>query len=57
MWSKERDGEPLSTRSQYVRVVPIRDWFKWLARQNHILYNPAKMERTAQSGLLDESQS
>lgn len=41
LYRKERDGEPLSTRSQHVRVVPIRAWFKWLARQNHILYNPA----------------
>jgi len=41
LYRKERDGEPLSTRSQHVRVVPIRAWFKWLARQNYILYNPA----------------
>jgi len=38
---RKKDGEPLSTRSQHVRVVPIRAWFKWLARQNYILYNPA----------------
>ena len=38
---RKKDGEPLSTRSQHVRVTPIRAWFKWLARQNHILYNPA----------------
>lgn len=38
---RKKNGEPLSTRSQHVRVVPIRAWFKWLARQNHILYNPA----------------
>ncbi|HFD11990.1 MAG TPA: site-specific tyrosine recombinase XerC [Crenotrichaceae bacterium] len=41
MYRKIRDGEPLSTRSQHVRVVPIRAWFKWLAQQNYILYNPA----------------
>ena len=38
---RKKNGEPLSTRSQHVRVVPIRAWFKWLARQNYILYNPA----------------
>ena len=38
---RKKDGEPLSTRSQHVRVTPIRAWFKWLARQNFILYNPA----------------
>ena len=38
---RKPDGEPLSTRSQHVRVIPIRAWFKWLARNNYILYNPA----------------
>ncbi len=30
-----------STRSQHVRTTPIKALFKWLARNNHILYNPA----------------
>jgi len=34
-------GRPLSFRSQHSRLVPIRALFKWLARNNHILYNPA----------------
>lgn len=38
---RKANGEPLSTRSQHVRTTPIRALFKWLARQNHILYNPA----------------
>lgn len=38
---RKKDGEPLSFRSQHSHLVPIRAWFKWLARQNHILYNPA----------------
>jgi integrase/recombinase XerD len=31
----------LSFRSQHSHLVPVRAFFKWLARQNHILYNPA----------------
>jgi len=38
---RKKDGEPLSTRSQHMRVTPIRALFKWLTRQNYILYNPA----------------
>lgn len=38
---RKKDGQPLTTRSQHTRITPIRAWFKWLARQNHILYNPA----------------
>jgi len=38
---RKKNGEPLSFRSQYSRLVPIRAWFKWLTKQNHILYNPA----------------
>lgn len=36
-----KNGQPLSTRSQHARTTPVRAFFKWLARQNHILYNPA----------------
>jgi integrase/recombinase XerD len=64
-WYRKKDGEPLSTRSQHVRVVPIRAWFKWLARQNHILYNPAsdiempRLERRLPKHILtvDESEA
>ncbi len=38
---RKKDGEPLSFRSQHTHLVPIRAWFKWLTRQNYILYNPA----------------
>lgn len=38
---RKRNGDPLSFRSQHARLVPLRAWFKWLARNNHILYNPA----------------
>lgn len=36
-----KNGRPLSTRSQHARTTPVRAFFKWLARHNHILYNPA----------------
>ena len=38
---RKEDGQPLTTRSQHTRVTPLRAFFKWLARHNHILYNPA----------------
>jgi integrase/recombinase XerD len=38
---RKKDGEPLSARSQIAFTTPIRAFFKWLARHNHILYNPA----------------
>jgi len=38
---RKRDGNQLHSRTQYGRVVPIKMLFKWLTRQNHILYNPA----------------
>jgi len=38
---RKKGGEPLSFRSQHSQLVPVRAFFKWLARQNYILYNPA----------------
>ena len=38
---RKANGEPLTFRGQHARLVPIRGFFKWLARQNHLLYNPA----------------
>lgn len=38
---RKKNGEPLTFSSQYNRLVAIRAWFKWLAKENHILYNPA----------------
>ena len=38
---RKKNGDPLSFRSQHGRLIPIRAWFKWLARENYILYNPA----------------
>ena len=38
---RKKNGEPLTFRSQHARLVPLRVWFKWMTRQNHILHNPA----------------
>ncbi len=38
---RKKDGEPLSFATQQQRLVPLRAFFKWLTRENHILYNPA----------------
>lgn len=38
---RKKNGEPLSTQCQYNRVMAIRAWFKWLSKENYILYNPA----------------
>ena len=40
-YRKVWDGKPLPVRTQHTRLTPIRTYFKWLARNNHILYNPA----------------
>lgn len=40
-YHRKPNGEPLSFRTQGQRMIPIRAWFKWLARENHILSNPA----------------
>jgi integrase/recombinase XerD len=38
---RKPDGTPLSFRSQVQRLTPVRALFRWLARENRILYNPA----------------
>ena len=38
---RKSDGQPLSFGSQHALLTPLKAFFKWLARQNHILYNPA----------------
>lgn len=34
-------GQPLSFQSQAKRLVSVRVFFQWLARQHYLLYNPA----------------
>ncbi|HMA94165.1 MAG TPA: site-specific tyrosine recombinase XerC [Polyangiaceae bacterium] len=38
---REPNGKSLSFGSQYARLVPVRAFFKWLTRQNVLLWNPA----------------
>jgi len=38
---RKPDGTPLSNRTQYGRLVPVRGLFRFLVRQNRILSNPA----------------
>lgn len=38
---RKSDGQPLSFGTQNVCLSPIKTFFKWLSRENHILYNPA----------------
>jgi integrase/recombinase XerD len=38
---RKKNGEPLTFRSQNTRLRPLKGWFRWMARQNHILHNPA----------------
>ena len=40
-YRKELTGEPLSFRGQRARLAALRQFFKWLAKQNYVLYNPA----------------
>jgi integrase/recombinase XerD len=38
---RKKDGKPLSFSSQHSRLSGLRQWFKWLTRQNYLLHNPA----------------
>ncbi len=49
---RKANGNPLSVRTQEARLAAIRVWFKWLARNNHVLYNPADIEMPRREHLL-----
>ena len=38
---RKKNGAPLTFRTQNFRLRAIKGFFRWLARQNHILHNPA----------------
>ena len=38
---RKQNGDPLSVISQHGRLIPIRGWFRWMVRNNILLYNPA----------------
>jgi integrase/recombinase XerD len=45
---RKTDGEPLSFRSQSQRLLAVRAFFEWAARQRHVLHNPAsEIERSS----------
>ena len=60
---RKKDGDPLSFRCQYNRLVAIRTWFKWLAKGNYILYNPAsdielpRLEKRLPKAVLSEAEA
>jgi integrase/recombinase XerD len=38
---RKPDGAPLALGTQHSSLAPLKTFFKWLARDNRILYNPA----------------
>ncbi len=40
-YRQEHTNKPLGVRTQNQYVVSIKQWFKWLVRQNYLLFNPA----------------
>lgn len=38
---RKANGDPLSPSSQTTKLTPVRSYFKWLAKNNYILYDPA----------------
>ena len=38
---RKADNAPLSLRTQSHRLISVRTFFKWLAKKNYILFNPA----------------
>jgi integrase/recombinase XerD len=38
---RKSNGDPLSTGSQHTLLTPLKAFFRYLAKENHLLYNPA----------------
>ena len=38
---RKSNGQPLGFRTQHTRLQSIKSFFQWMARQNHLLHNPA----------------
>ncbi len=38
---RKPDGRPMTLGAQFSYLAPLKLFFKWLMRENHILYNPA----------------
>jgi len=41
LYRRKTDGAPLSFQTQAKRLITVRAFFQWMARQHHLLYNPA----------------
>lgn len=40
-YHRKTNGEPMSVNGQITILGSLKTWFKWLTRENHLLYNPA----------------
>ena len=38
---RKRNDQPLSLRTQYGMLVPLRVWFRWMTRENCVPHTPA----------------
>jgi len=38
---RKQNGDPLTFRTQNSRLRALKGWFRWMARQNYLLHNPA----------------
>src|ERR1700742_92322 len=38
---RKHNGQPLTFRTQHMRLRALKSWFRWMTRQNLLLYNPA----------------
>lgn len=62
-YHRKDNGEPLSVFSQRSALVPLRSYFRWLTRQNLLLYNPAsdlelpRMKRVLPKHVLTEEEA
>jgi integrase/recombinase XerD len=60
---RKANGNPLGFTTQRGRLVAIKDYFRWLCRQNVILHNPAselempRNERRLPNGALSEAET
>lgn len=41
LYRRKTDGAPLSHQTQGKRLISVRAFFQWMARQHRLLYNPA----------------
>ena len=60
---RTKNDKPLSFRTQHVRLSSLRNWFKWLTRNNYLLANPAselelpKIGRPLPKDILNEKET